>query len=184
MVAPRTHEHVSDGRLAVLLVLTGGIPLVISHHDHHGAGLLGFILAVVFVRRWVVRHEGRWALAPAAAILAVLCAVVVSYGALHPLWTASAYSTGHTGRYCTVAVDIRNAARVGVTIDEISATSLTLSPVRPAQLHLAPRADQVIVVRYLGGSGSGVFDVNAHYHVFGLALSETLPFRLQLQNNC
>jgi hypothetical protein len=40
------------------------------------------------------------------------------------------------------------------------------------------------VVRYLGGSGSGVFDVNAHYHVFGLALSETLPFRVQLQNNC
>jgi len=114
----------------------------------------------------------------------VLCAVVVSYGLLHPLWTATAYSTGDAGRYCAVAVNLHNAARVDVAIDKIGATSLTLSPVRPAQLHLAAKADHVIVVRYLGGSGSGVFDLNAHYHVFGLALSETVPFRIQLQNNC
>ena len=180
----RTHEHVSDGRLAILLLLTGGIPLVISHHDHHGFGLLGFILAVVFVRRWVVRREGRWALVPTLALLTVLCAVVLSYGLLHPLWTTTdAFRTGADPRQCAVGMNIHNAALVGVTLDQVEPPpGFTIESVPD---DFAARSDAAVSLLPLGGgSGTGVFDVTVRYSVFGFALTERLPLRIQLQNNC
>ena len=177
----RTHHHVSDGRLAVVLFIVGGVPLVVARP---WLGLFGFLIALVLVRRWACRHEGRIAPRRAAVLVAALATVVVSYGLLHPVWTTGAAPTASVGRYCSIAVNVHNAARVGVTIDRIDATSFTLSPARPTRLHLAPQANGDIVVRYLGGSGTGVFDITTHYHVFGLPLDETVPFRVQLRNNC
>jgi hypothetical protein len=177
----RFHPSVSDGRLAITLLFTGSLPLVTPHRP---AVAGGFVVALLLVRYWVGRHDGRLAPRAAAAVAAAPAAVVLSYGLLHPLWSTGLVPTASVGRYCSVLVTVHNAARAGVDIDRITTSDFTESPARPARLHLAPGADGTVTLRYLGGSGSGEFSMRAHYHVFGLALSEALPFHIQLRPDC
>jgi len=177
----RAHAPVSDGRLATVLFFVGGIPLVTARP---WLGVFGFLVALVLVRGWVGRDDRRLAPRRAAVLVAVLAIVVASYGLLHPLWTTGAVPAASVGRYCSILVNVHNAAHAGVTVDRIDATSITESPARPGRLRLAPGANGKDVVRYLGGSGTGEFDLHADYHVFGLALGETLPFRVRLRSNC
>lgn len=173
----RKHARVSDGRLAIVLLVAGWIPLATSRPT---GGLAGFLIALVLVRYWVARHEDRLAPAKAAALLAVFGAVVLSYGLLHPLWTSSVVQPTTRGKQSRVQIFVHNAARADVTVDRIH-ESLFGAPVRPARLHLAPGADGTIVLSVpRGGCGTGVFDIQTHYHLFGLTLSQTLPARITL----
>jgi hypothetical protein len=174
----RKQSRVSDGRLAVVLLVAGWIPLATSRPT---GGLAGFLIALVLVRYWVSRHEDRLAPAKATALLAVLGAVALSYGLLHPLWTASVFQPTARGKQRTVQIFVHNASRAGVTVDRIHESAPFGGPVRPARLRLAPGADGAIVLSVpRGGCGTGLFDIHTHYHVFGLALSQTLPARITL----
>lgn len=109
---------VSDGRLAAVLFFTGGIPLETAGPR---GGLIGFLVALALVRHVVARREVRLPPVSAAALVAVLGAVVLSYGLLHPLWTTGVVPTASAGKQRTVLVDFHSAARVGVTVDGIHA---------------------------------------------------------------
>jgi hypothetical protein len=183
----RKHAHVSDGRLAVVLLFAGWIPLRAAGPT---GGLVGFLVALVLVRHWVARHEDHLAPKYAAVLVAVLGIVVVSYGLLHPLWTASVDQNISFGKQRLAGINVHNAARVGVTIDRIEVPGGSGFPYgrpRPARLHLGPGDDGTIglpIAPAVGGCGTDVLGIHAHYHVFGLALSETLPARIRLGRSC
>ena len=178
----RKHARVSDGRLAVVLLFTGWIPLTAAGP---AGGLVGFLVALVLVRHWVARHEDRLAPKYAAVLVAVLGTVVLSYGLLHPVWTMSVTPTLPGGKARSVVVGIHNAARVGVTIDRVEAPGLPYGGPRPARLHLAPGGDGTMVLSVSGhGCGTDHLGIRTHYHVFGLALSETVPALIRLGPSC
>jgi hypothetical protein len=178
----RKHTQVSDGRLAVVLLFTGWIPLT---QAGPAGGLVGFLVALVLIRHWVARHEDRLARKVAAVLAAVLGSVVLSYGLLHPLWTTSVTPTISAGKQRSVEIHIHNAARVGVTVDRIEAVGLPYGGPRPARLHLAPGADGRLVLTITGtGCGTDVLGIHTRYHVFGLALSETVPAAVRIGHRC
>jgi hypothetical protein len=176
----RKHARVSDGRLAVVLLLTGWIPFRTAGP---AGGLVGFLIALVLVRHWVARHEDRLAPKYAAALVAVLGTVVLSYGLLHPVWTMSVVPTLPGGKARSVVVGIHNAARVGVTIDRVAAP-LPFGPARPRRLHLASGGTKDILLSVPHGCGTPVVGIRTHYHIFGLALSETVPALVPLGRSC
>jgi len=175
----KSHAYVSDGRLTVVLLFAGWVPMGAAGPK---GGLFGFVIALLLVRHWVVgRYEGRLRPSTAAALVAGLGAIVLSYGLLHPLWTAAVFPTS-AGKQHSVTVDIHNAARVAVTIDRIDASDIGRSGAHPARLHLPPGGHGLITVSVYEGCGTGVFDLHARYHVFGLTLNEALPVRVQLHS--
>lgn len=177
----RKHTQVSDGRLAVVLLFTGWIPLTTAGP---AGGIVGFLVALVLVRHWVARHEDRLAPKVAAVLVAVLGTVVLSYGLLHPLWTTSVTMIS-ADKQRSAGIQIHNAARVGVTVDRIEAAGLPYGGPRPARLYLAPGADRTIVLTVAGtGCGTDVLGIHTHYHVFGLALSETVPAAVRIGPRC
>ena len=173
----KRHPRVSDGRLALVLLFAGWIPLAAGGPK---GGLFGFLAAVVLIRHWVGRYEDHLTRPKAtAALVAVLGSVVLSYGLLHPLWTANVSPTIVAGKHRSVVVEVHNAARTGATIDRIGASAF--GPVRPSRLHLAPGADGEIVLSVPSGCGTPMtLGIHLRYHVFGLALGETLPARVSL----
>jgi hypothetical protein len=178
----RKHSQVSDGRLAVVLLFTGWIPLT---RAGPAGGVLGFLFALLLVRHWVARHEDRLAPRFAAILVAVLGAVVLSYGLLHPLWTTSVTPTVSAGKQRSVAIHLHNAARVSLSVDRIEAPGLPYRGPRPARLDLAPGADGTIRLIVLGtGCGTDVLGIDTRYHVFGLALSETVPALIRIGRAC
>lgn len=178
----RKHTCVSDGRLAVVLFFTGWIPLRTAGP---AGGLIGFLIALMLVRHWVARHEDHLAPRYAAVLVAVLATVVLSYGFLHPLWTTSVTPTISAGKQRLVAIHVHNAARVGVTVDRIEAPGFPYGGPRPARLYLAPGGDGTMVLSVSGnGCGTDVLGIRTRYHVFGLALSETVPARIRLGPRC
>ena len=50
----RSYERFSEGRLALVLLLTGWLPF---ESGHRAGGFLGFVIALVLIRYWVARHE-------------------------------------------------------------------------------------------------------------------------------
>jgi hypothetical protein len=176
----RNHAPVSDVRLALVLLFVGWIPLRTAGPV---GGLVGFLIALVLIRHWVARHEDRLAPKSAAALVAVLGTVVLSYGLLHPVWTMSVTPTLPGGKARSVVVGIHNAARVRVTIDRIAAL-LPFGPARPPRLHLAPGATKDITLSIPHGCGTLVVGIRTHYHIFGLALSETVPAKVPLARSC
>jgi hypothetical protein len=176
----RNHARVSDGRLAVALFFTGWIPLRTAGP---AGGLVGFLIALVLVRHWVARHEDRLAPKYAAALVAVLGTVALSYGLLHPVWTMSVTPTLPGGKARSVVVGIHNAARVGVTIDRIEAP-LPFGPARPRRLHLAPGGHGDIMLSVPHGCGTPLVDIHTRYRIFGLTLSQTLPALVPLGRRC
>jgi hypothetical protein len=179
----KKHVHVSDGRLAVVLLFTGWVPLTTAGP---AGGLVGFLIALVLVRHWVARHEDHLALKYATVLVAVLSTVVLSYGLLHPLWTASVIPTLSVGKQRGVEIYVHNAARVGVTVDRVEAPGFPYSGLRPARLHLAPGADGLMVLSVSSGNGCGTdhLGIRTHYHVFGLALSQTVPALVRIGPRC
>jgi hypothetical protein len=176
----RKHTQVSDGRLAVVLFFCGGVPLATAGAPR---GLFGFLVALVLVRHWVARHEDRLVPKYAAAVVAVLGSVVLSYGLLHPVWTMSVAPTLPGGKARSVVVGIHNAARVGITIDRIAAP-LPFGPARPPRLHLAPGGTRDIMLSVPHGCGTAVVGIHTRYHIFSLALSETVPAKVPLGRSC
>lgn len=180
----RKHAVVSDGRLAVVLLFTGWIPLVTAGPV---GGLVGFLVAVVLVRHWVARREDLLPLPDAAILVGVLSVLVLSYGLLHPLWTADVFSSAPVGKSQAVQVVIRNAGLTGVTIDRLEVQpALRLSP-QPSALQLGSRADRLLTLSLpdaRGSCGTLVAAIHAHYHVVGIPFTEDLPVRLTLGRRC
>jgi hypothetical protein len=176
----RKHERVSDGRLAVVLFFTGWIPLATKGT----LGLFGFLVAVVLVRFWVGRHDDYLRPVEAAVLVAVLSAVVLSFGLTHPLWTASVRKTAST-KNNQVEVVVHNAARIGVTIDRLDPAPLIGRP-RPSHLHLAPGADGSFRFSFRGQSGCGtaLLGLHARYQLLGLTLTEKLPAQVSVGRPC
>jgi hypothetical protein len=177
----RKHARVSDGRLAVVLFFTGWLPLTTAGPK---GGIAGFLVALVLVRHWVTRHEGRLPIADAAVLVGILGAVVLSYGLLHPLWTADSAAVVSPSKSQGARVIVHNAARVGVTIDRIEGIP-GFGPPMPSHFHLAPGADGVVTFALpRGGCGTGIFGIHARYRLLGLTLTESLPARLSLGHHC
>lgn len=174
------HPRVSDGRLAVVLFFAGWIPLTTAGP---AGGLVGFLIALILVRHWVARHEDRLAPKHAAALVAVLGIVVLSYGLLHPVWTMSVDTTLPGGKARSVVVGIHNAALVGVTIDRIEAPR-PFGPAHPPRLHLAAGGTRDVMLSIPHGCGTPVVDIHTRYHIFGLTLSETVPALVPLGHRC
>jgi hypothetical protein len=179
----RKHGRVSDLRLAVLLLFTGWVPLTTAGP---AGGLVGFLIALVLVRHWVARHEDHLAPKYAAVLVAVLGTVVLSYGLLHPLWTTSVTPAISVGKQRGVEIHVHNAARVGVTVDHVEAPGFPYGGPRPARLHLAAGGDGTMVLSLSSGNGCGTdhLGIRTHYHVFGLALSQTVPALVRIGPSC
>jgi hypothetical protein len=178
----RKHDLVSDGRLAVVLFFTGWIPFVAAGPV---GGIFGFLVAVVLIRYWVARHDGRLPIGDATVLVGVLGAVVLSYGLLHPLWTADVVLASPAARDRSVEMVVHNAAHVGVTIERLEAAPFSRPSPRPSRLHIAPRADGAFVLSMpRGGCGTAVLGIHARYRIFGLTLSQTLPARVPLGRRC
>jgi hypothetical protein len=180
----RKHGTVSDGRLAVVLLFTGWIPLVAAGPV---GGLFGFLVAVVLVRHWVARREELLSLRDAAILVAVLSALVLSYGLLHPLWTADVFPSAPVGNSRAVQVVIHNAGLTGVTIDRVEVQPALRFSSQPGTLQLGSRADRLFKLSLpdaRGSCGTLVAAIHAHYHIVGIPFTEDLPVRLALGRRC
>ncbi len=177
----RRHPQVSDSRLAFALFFTGWIPLAV---DHPVGGLFGFCVAVVLIRYWIGKHDDRLSLPVAAILVAILGSLVLSYGLLHPLWTADVVPTASAAKTRRFEVTVHNAARTGVTIDRIS-TAPSIVSTEPSRLHLASGADGFLVLSLpRGGCGTLRLAVLTRYRVFGLTRRQQLPVNLPLGPHC
>jgi hypothetical protein len=178
----RKHDLVSDGRLVVVLFFTGWTPVVAAGPV---GGVFGFLFAVVLVRHWAARHDGRLPVGDAAVLVGLLGAVALSYGLLHPLWTADVVPESPAARDRSVEIVVHNAARVGVTIERLEVPAFFRRSPPPSRLHLAPRADGTFALSMpRGGCGTAVLGIHARYHLFGLTLSQTLPARVSVGRRC
>jgi hypothetical protein len=120
-VAWRLRERfatVSEGRLGVVIIFSGGVPFVTSKG---GAVPLLFLIAVWVVRAWVVRDELRFPRRPLAAIGAMLVITIASYGLLHPVWIESASATTSMPRSKrpTVLLMLHNSSRATIEIGRV-----------------------------------------------------------------
>jgi hypothetical protein len=177
----RRHAHVSDGRLAFVLFLTGWIPLAANRPL---GGFFGFCVAVALIRYWIGRNDDRLPPRVAAVLVAILGCLVLSYGLLHPLWTADVVSTASAAKTRRFEVTIHNAARAGVTVERIAAEPFPVSP-QPGRLHVAAGADGSFVLLVPGhGCGTLRLRVSTRYRLFGLTLREQLPVAVAVGPHC
>ena len=110
---------------------------------------------------------------------------MLSYGLLHPLWTTSVSPTISVGKQRRVGIYVHNAARASVTVDHIEAPGFPYGGPRPARFHLAPGGDGTMVLSVSGhGCGTDHLGIRTHYHLFGLALTETVPALIRLGPRC
>jgi hypothetical protein len=114
---------VSEGRLMVVLLFTGGAPFVTSAE---GTPLF-FLIAVWAVRAWVVKDEFRFPRWPLLATGVLLILTIASYGLFHPLWVESASATFSQPREKrpTVMLVLHNASRASMRIERVSAGGFT-----------------------------------------------------------
>jgi hypothetical protein len=114
---------VSENRLMVVLLFTGGAPFITPKE---GAPLL-FLIAVWAVRAWVVKDELRFPRHPLLAIGLLLVLTIASYGLFHPLWVESASATFSQPREKrqTVMLVVHNASRASMKIERVSAGGFT-----------------------------------------------------------
>ncbi|HSB37731.1 MAG TPA: hypothetical protein VLD13_01485 [Gaiellaceae bacterium] len=176
---------VSEERLALVLLLTGGIPFLLP--EHGGGIVFGFVIAVWAVRAWVVRDEFRFARRTLALLGGILLLTIASYGFLHPVWVADAQLTTAPKSTRNVLLLLHNAGRVGVEVDHVSGApfpsvrpGFPWKPERAAAVRFPPSSTRAFTLT-MRGSGCGPFDVRVRYRILGITLSEPLrvaPFGL------
>lgn len=183
----RSYDRFSEGRLALVLLLTGWLPLEAGGPL---GGFFGFLVAVLLVRYWVARHQEHLPNRIAIILVAALAGVVAVYGVLHPLWTVDVEPSG-TAHARTATIVINNAAQVPVRVDGFKVTppsGFKLLPGRLNGLHRAfrfpARSERYLVLSLPQGCGTPVLRINVRYHVFGLPLSQAVPARVSLGRNC
>jgi len=114
---------VSEDRLFIVLLFTGGVPYVTSDDS---APLL-FLIAVWVVRAWVVKDDFRIQRPFLLATSVVLVATIASYGLLHPVWvqSADASSSMPKSKQPTVLLMLHNTSRASVELERVSAGGFT-----------------------------------------------------------
>lgn len=183
----RSHEHFSEGRLALVLLLTGWLPVA----GGPAGGLFGFLVAVLLVRVWVTRAQDRLPTRTAIITVAVLALVAGTYGLLHPFWTMDV----EPYRANTAIVVINNAAHVPVRVD-----GFTVSPSAPSfradgfklnpsgnalrAFRFPPRSERYLIQPLPQGCGTLRLGIHVRYHVFGLPLTQTVPAFAKLGGEC
>ena len=175
---------VSEERLGVVLLLTGGIPLLVPRHG--GWLVAGFLIAVWAVRAWVVRDEFRFPRPTLAVIAGILLLTIASYGVLHPVWVQSSdvvenadvAATLPSSR--TILFFLNNTSRVGVEVDSVSGAPLAKVRAgfpwtgdRGSTTRNPPSSPRAYNLTTSTGAGAPV-DVRVRYRVLGLRLSERL----------
>jgi len=179
------YDHFSEGRLALVLLLSGWLPL---YAGGPVGGFLGFAVAVAVVRFWVTGAEDRLPARTAIVSVAVLATVAGSYGLLHPFWTMDV----SVGRPHRAMILIHNAAHVPVRVD-----GATVTPIPSRQAHFAtspfggqrtfrfpPRSERFLLQQLPQGCGTVRLSIHVRYHIFGLPLTQTVPAFAKLGRPC
>jgi hypothetical protein len=175
-------DAVAEDRLALLLLFTGGVPLVVPWRP----GLVvGFLVAVWLVRRWVVRASFRASRRALLGASVFLTLTVASYGLLHPVWVESAVvmpsPASTSGR--VLVVSLHNVSRLPLTIERVSGWPLFSDAVagwpwqsRPVEaLRVAPRATQTFTLKMPSdGCATIIPDAAIRYRVLGLTVHAPL----------
>jgi hypothetical protein len=176
-------DSVSEGRLAIVLLFTGMLPLVTAPHE--GSLLFGFLIATWLLRHWVVREDDR---APRRTLIVVAVALsltIASYGLLHPVRVLSASPIAEHPAKAGKAISfsLYNGGRVPLTVEQISTGPIVARTVAgwPWQPHpvkglrIGPGATQVFTLRlHQGGCATLLPDASVRYRLLGLKLDASL----------
>jgi hypothetical protein len=185
----RSFEHFSEGRLALVLLFTGWLPV---HAGGPVGGFLGFVIAVWLVRAWVTRAEGRLPARTTIITVAVLALVAAVYGVLHPFWTVDV----EPYRSHQALIVVNNAAQVAATVDGFTvspaapslrrADGFTLTPLGTAHrtFRFAPRSERLLIQRLPQGCGTLRLSIHMRYHIFGLPMTQSVPAFASLGHSC
>jgi hypothetical protein len=189
----RSYERFSEGRLSLVLLFTGWVPLKAGGPL---GGFFGFLVAVLLIRYWVARHHDHLPNPTAIILVAALVGVIAVYGALHPLWTVDVVPSG-TAHARAATIVIHNAGRVPVRVDGFTVTppfniaqadgfmpvpGRRNAPHRP--FRFPARSERFLVLSLPQGCGTPVLRIKVRYHVFGLPLSQAVPARVSLGGTC
>jgi len=182
-----TCDHFSEGRLALVLLVTGWLPLYAGPIG----GFFGFLVTVCLVRVWVTRAKDRLPARTAVLTTAVLALVAGSYGLLHPFWTMDV--SGYPAQPAWIS--IYNASRAPVSLDGFTvsppvasrqARGFTSDPFGdgPSTSRFAPRSTRFLVQPLAQGCGTVRLNIHVRYHLFGLPLSQNVPAFTKLGRAC
>lgn len=174
-------ETVSEDRLMVVLLFTGGAPLVTTDTS----APLFFLVAVWAVRAWVVKDEFRFPRRPLLAIGALFVLTIASYGLFHPVWveSASPIVSHPTAKRPTVMLVLHNGSRASMTIERVSAGGYTDARAgwpgeNAAQLPLriaGGKTAALMLKMQPGNCGNGLY-ARVRYRLLGRTLQE--PFNV------
>lgn len=191
VVAAVAHRRVSARRTAIILLVTGGVPLAWSHGLVPG-GVIGFIVAVAAIRYWAIDREerpiGRHGFAGLACAGLAVVISASAYAALHPLRIS-----GSGGGAVPVLV-VTNDSRFGVTLESAQPSFPGGAPplafgFRGVHAHLAAGITSGIPlyrVRCARGvvGYANVDTVVVRYRVLGRAERQRLTLQPPLQLRC
>lgn len=172
---------VSEDRLLIVLLFTGGVPYLTSEKS----APLFFLIAVWAVRGWVVRDDFRFPRRALAVVAAILLLAIGSYGLLHPVWVQSAttISAMPRAKRPLVLLMLHNASRTTLDIDGFAAGGYTLTGHGwPSERRTQPpfrvgagRTETLTLTRNVGTCGNGLI-ATLRYRELGLTLHQ--PVRL------
>ncbi len=169
---------VSEGRLLVVLLFTGGAPFVTSDD---GAPLF-FVIAVFAVRAWVVKDELRFPRRPLLALGVLLVQTIASYGLFHPLWveSASAISSSPKPKRSAVLLMLHNSSRATVELERVSAGGFSAArgdwpwPSTRLPLRIAGGHTAAFTLKRRPGTCGGGLTAELRYRVLGRTMREPL----------
>lgn len=178
---------VSEGRLLLVLLLTGGAPYVTSGD---GAPLY-FLIAVCAVRGWVVKDELRFPRRPLLVTALLLVLTIASYGLFHPVWVESVSATSSpTSKRPTVWLMLHNAGRASLTIERVSAVGFRDArggfPWTSAELpvRIAGGHTEAFTLKLQPGTCGGGFRGTVRYRVLGRTMLEPLSLTAPRVRSC
>ncbi|MDQ2983753.1 MAG: hypothetical protein M3R70_07490 [Actinomycetota bacterium] len=169
----------SERRLAAVLLLTGWMPL--AAHPQLG-GVLGFILAIWLVRRYVLGSDDRLHRRIVFLASVGFALIVASYGLLHPL---SVTYAGEGER--SVLLTLTNRGHSGVVVERLAPGPIGGRPTRGLSweqralpgTRLAGGDSTLVTIRFSKGSCVNALpDMRVGYRVFGHVL--TAPARVKI----
>jgi hypothetical protein len=179
---------VSEGRLFVVLLFTGGAPFVTSHDS----APFFFLIAVWAVRAWVVKDELRIPRRPLLAVGAALALIIAAYGLFHPIWveSQSTLEAIPKSKQTRVVLMLHNSSRRSVEVEQLSAPGFTEGRVGPWEpgsrlpVRISGGHTGVFMLRVKPGTCGNGLDGSVRYRVFGRTLDEPLRLTLAALPGC